>query len=191
MAEDYPDVKVLAVSSNDAERYPRDSYDAMRERVAADGGWPMPYLYDESQEVARAYDAKTTPDCFLIDAEGRIVYRGAPDADYQDPSLKARLAARGDRRRAGRRRSRAGRDRAGGLLDQVEAVIDAGDDARRARRHHDRQQQRLVARGVDAREGAPPDRVAGDDAHQRRGERAPVDLDVGGWRAPAPARPRR
>jgi hypothetical protein len=49
----------------------------------------MPYLYDESQEVARAYDAKTTPDCFLIDAEGRIVYRGAPDADYQDPSLKA------------------------------------------------------------------------------------------------------
>jgi peroxiredoxin len=89
VAEDYPDVKVLAVSSNDAERYPRDSYDAMRERVAADGGWPMPYLYDESQEVARAYDAKTTPDCFLIDAEGRIVYRGAPDADYQDPSLKA------------------------------------------------------------------------------------------------------
>ena len=79
VAEDYPDVKVLAVSS----------YDAMRDRVAADGGWPMPYLYDESQEVARAYDAKTTPDCFLIDAEGRIVYRGAPDADYQDPSLNA------------------------------------------------------------------------------------------------------
>ena len=84
-----PTCKVLAVSSNDAERYPRDSFDAMRERVAADGGWPMPYLYDESQEVARAYDAKTTPDCFLIDAEGRIVYRGAPDADYQDPSLNA------------------------------------------------------------------------------------------------------
>jgi peroxiredoxin len=89
VAQDYPDVKVLAISSNDAERYPRDSYDAMRERVAADGGWPMPYLYDESQEVARAYGAKTTPDCFLIDAEGRIVYRGAPDADYQDPSLNA------------------------------------------------------------------------------------------------------
>ena len=61
VARDYPDVKVLAVSSNDAERYPRDSFDAMRERVAADGGWPIPYLYDESQEVARAYDAKTTP----------------------------------------------------------------------------------------------------------------------------------
>jgi hypothetical protein len=89
VARDYEDVHFYAINPNDAERYPRDSFDAMRERVAADGGWPMPYLYDESQEVARAYDAKTTPDCFLIDAEGRIVYRGAPDADYQDPSLKA------------------------------------------------------------------------------------------------------
>jgi peroxiredoxin len=89
VARDYSDVKVLAVSSNDAERYPRDSYDAMRERVAADGGWPMPYVYDESQEVARAYDAQTTPDCFVIDGQGRIAYRGAPDADHQDPSLDA------------------------------------------------------------------------------------------------------
>ena len=89
IARDYEDVKVLAINPNDAERYPRDSFDAMRERVAGDGGWPMPYLYDETQEVARAYGAKTTPDCFLIDAEGRIAYRGAPDADHQDPSLNA------------------------------------------------------------------------------------------------------
>jgi peroxiredoxin len=89
VARDYPDVKVLAVSSNDAVRYPADSYEAMRERVQADGGWPMPYLYDESQDVARAYGAKTTPDCFLIDAEGRVVYRGAPDADHEDPSQNA------------------------------------------------------------------------------------------------------
>jgi peroxiredoxin len=89
VARDYPDVKVLAVSSNDAVRYPRDSYEAMRERVQADGGWPMPYLYDESQDVARAYGAQTTPDCFLIDAEGRVVYRGAPDADHEDPSQNA------------------------------------------------------------------------------------------------------
>jgi peroxiredoxin len=89
VARDYPDVKVLAVSSNDAVRYPRDSYEAMQERVRADGGWPMPYLYDESQDVARAYGAQTTPDCFLIDAEGRVVYRGAPDADYEDPSQNA------------------------------------------------------------------------------------------------------
>jgi peroxiredoxin len=89
VARDYADVKVLAVSSNDAVRYPADSYEAMRERVQADGGWPMPYLYDESQDVARAYGAQTTPDCFLIDAEGRVVYRGAPDADYEDPSQNA------------------------------------------------------------------------------------------------------
>ena len=89
VARDYPDVKVLAINPNDAERYPRDSFEAMRERVAADGGWPMPYLHDESQEVARAYDAKTTPDCFVIDASGTIAYRGAPDADYEDPSQNA------------------------------------------------------------------------------------------------------
>jgi len=89
IARDYGDVKVLAINPNDAERYPRDSFDAMRERVTADGGWPMPYLRDESQEVARAYGARTTPDCFVIDAGGRIAYRGAPDADHQDPSLNA------------------------------------------------------------------------------------------------------
>ena len=89
IARDYDDVKVLAINPNDAERYPRDSFDAMRERVRGDGGWPMPYLRDESQVVARAYGAKTTPDCFVIDAQGRIAYRGAPDADYQDPSLNA------------------------------------------------------------------------------------------------------
>ena len=89
VARDYPNVKVLAVSSNDAVRYPRDSYEAMRARVQANGGWPMPYLYDETQDVARAYGAKTTPDCFLIDAQGRVVYRGAPDADHEDPSQNA------------------------------------------------------------------------------------------------------
>jgi peroxiredoxin len=87
IARDYDDVQVLAINPNDAERHPRDSFDAMRERVASDGGWPMPYLRDETQEVARAYGARTTPDCFVVDAKGRIAYRGAPDADHQDPSL--------------------------------------------------------------------------------------------------------
>jgi peroxiredoxin len=82
-------VAFLAINSNDAERYPRDSYEAMRSRVASDGGWPMPYLHDASQEVARAYDAKTTPDVFVLDAERRLRYRGAPDADYDDPSQNA------------------------------------------------------------------------------------------------------
>ena len=89
VAEDYPDVKVLAVSSNDAERYPRDSFEAMRARVSADGGWPMAYLRDESQEVARAYDAKTTPDVFVFDSAGTLRYRGAPDSDHMDDGQNA------------------------------------------------------------------------------------------------------
>ena len=89
VARDYDQVTFLAVNPNDAKRYPADSYEAMRERVKRDGGWPNPYLRDESQDVARAYGAKTTPDVFLLDADSRLRYRGAPDSDYRDPSLNA------------------------------------------------------------------------------------------------------
>jgi peroxiredoxin len=86
-ARDYADrdVRFFAINSNDPERYPRDSLEAMRERVAAEA-WPMPYLHDESQAVAHAFGAKVTPDVFVLDAEGRIRYRGAPDGDYDDPA---------------------------------------------------------------------------------------------------------
>jgi peroxiredoxin len=89
-ARDYDErgVRFVAISSNDAERYPRDSYEAMKARVAKED-WPMPYLYDQSQDVARAYGAKTTPDVFVVDAEGHLRYRGAPDADYDDPGQQA------------------------------------------------------------------------------------------------------
>ena len=87
VARDYADsAEMLMINPNDAQRYPRDSFEAMRRRVEADGGWPAPYLRDEAQEVARAYDAKKTPDVFVVDVEGRLRYRGAPDADYDDPS---------------------------------------------------------------------------------------------------------
>jgi len=89
LARDYDDVTFLAINPNDADRYPADSYEAMRERVESDGGWPMPYLRDESQEVARAFDAKTTPDVFILDADLRLRYRGAPDSDYRDETLRA------------------------------------------------------------------------------------------------------
>ena len=72
----------------DAERYPRDSFEAMKERVAKEE-WPLPYLRDESQDAARAYGAKTTPDVFVLDSNGTLRYRGAPDADYEDPSQSA------------------------------------------------------------------------------------------------------
>jgi peroxiredoxin len=87
VAADY-DVRFLAVNPNDAERYPTDSYDAMKKRVAEER-WSIPYLRDEDQEAARAFGAKTTPDVFVLDGEGRLRYRGAPDPDHRDPSHQA------------------------------------------------------------------------------------------------------
>lgn len=81
-------VRVLAVNSNDADRYPRDSVDAMKRRVGEED-WPMPYLRDESQEVAAAYGALVTPDIFVLDRELQLRYRGAPDSDYDDPAQNA------------------------------------------------------------------------------------------------------
>jgi peroxiredoxin len=91
LARDYSErgVKLLAINPNDAERYPRDSLKAMRVRVQAGDFWDVPYLRDETQKVARDYDAKTTPDVFVLDADGILRYRGAPDADYEDTSQEA------------------------------------------------------------------------------------------------------
>jgi peroxiredoxin len=89
-ARDYADrgVRFLAINANDSERYPRDSPEAMQQRVARED-WPMPYLHDATQDVARAYDAKTTPDLFVLDSGGVLRYRGAPDSDYDDPTQRA------------------------------------------------------------------------------------------------------
>jgi peroxiredoxin len=81
-------VRFLMINSNDADRYPADSPEAMAERVRVEG-WPVPYLHDAEQSVARAWGARTTPDVFVLDSEGRVVYRGAPDADHQRPELEA------------------------------------------------------------------------------------------------------
>lgn len=91
VARDFRDrgVKVLAVNSNDAERYPRDSFEAMQARVDAGEFDGVPYLHDATQEVARAYGAKTTPDVFVLDARQEVVYRGAPDADHGDDARNA------------------------------------------------------------------------------------------------------
>ena len=88
VARDYADrgVRFLAINSNDAERYPADSFEAMVERVESEGEWPHPYLHDESQEVARAWGAEKTPHVFVLDSELRLRYDGAPDADYEDAS---------------------------------------------------------------------------------------------------------
>jgi peroxiredoxin len=91
VASDYADrgVRMLAINPNDADRYPRDSLDAMRARVERGEFDGVPYLRDESQEVARAYDARTTPDVFVLDSGGVLRYRGAPDGDQDDPTQNA------------------------------------------------------------------------------------------------------
>jgi peroxiredoxin len=72
-------VGVVAISSNDVEQYPQDGPEAMRSEAAA-AGYAFPYLFDETQEVARDYRAACTPDFFLFDAERRLAYRGQLDA---------------------------------------------------------------------------------------------------------------
>lgn len=81
-------VRFLAINSNDAEQKPADSFENMKARVA-EKPWSFPYLRDESQDVARSFGALTTPDVFVFDAEERLVYRGAPDADHEDESQNA------------------------------------------------------------------------------------------------------
>jgi len=71
-------VSFVAISSNDVERYPDDAPDKMKETAEREG-YPFPYLYDESQEVAKAYDAACTPDFYVFDTELKLVYRGRLD----------------------------------------------------------------------------------------------------------------
>lgn len=91
VASDYEerDVRVLMISPNNVESHPADGPEAMADRVAKGELGDIPYLYDEDQSVARAYDARTTPHVFVLDSDLEVQYDGAPDADYQDESLEA------------------------------------------------------------------------------------------------------
>lgn len=71
-------VGIVAISSNDVAGYPDDAPDKMRDEKAR-AGYTFPYLYDESQAVAKAYRAACTPDFFLFDGNQRLVYRGQLD----------------------------------------------------------------------------------------------------------------
>jgi peroxiredoxin len=90
VAEDYAPrgVRFLAISSNDPVRYPADSPERMAQFVR-DQDWPIPYAFDESQDVARALGAERTPHVFVLDGDQRLAYRGAPDSDHEDPSQNA------------------------------------------------------------------------------------------------------
>jgi peroxiredoxin len=78
-------VSAVAISSNDAVHYPEDSFDNMK-RFAAQHLFGFPYLYDQSQEVARAYDAACTPDFFGFNADLKLQYRGRLDASEREPA---------------------------------------------------------------------------------------------------------
>ena len=71
-------VSFIAISSNDAENYPQDAPDKMTVHAAANH-YPFPYLYDESQDIAKAYDAACTPDLYVFDAHLKLAYRGQLD----------------------------------------------------------------------------------------------------------------
>jgi len=74
----------VAISSNDADAYPEDSFPRMRE-VANAHAFPFPYLYDEGQQVARAYGAVCTPDFFGFNRDLELQYRGRLDASGREP----------------------------------------------------------------------------------------------------------
>jgi len=71
-------IRFIAISSNDAVNYPQDGPDKMKTH-AKNENYPFPYLYDESQEIAKAYDAACTPDLYVFNTELKLIYRGQLD----------------------------------------------------------------------------------------------------------------
>lgn len=80
IANHYMDLGInfIAISSNDTTSYPQDSPEHMKIH-AKEQHYPFPYLYDETQEVAKAYDAACTPDIYVFDNDLKLVYRGQLD----------------------------------------------------------------------------------------------------------------
>ena len=79
----------IAIMSNDPADYPEDSFDNMK-RVAREKGFPFPYVFDETQEVAKAYGAVCTPDFFGLNAKLELQYRGRLDASRREAVPGAR-----------------------------------------------------------------------------------------------------
>lgn len=84
---DYADkgVQLIGINANDSENYPEDSFEAMQEWVE-ERGINFPYLHDESQEVARSYQAQCTPDIYVFDQAKKLAYHGRIDDNWQEES---------------------------------------------------------------------------------------------------------
>ena len=91
IASDYAGrgVRVVAVNSNDADRYPEDSFEEMQKRSQAQG-FAFDYLYDEPQAVAKALESQRTPEVFLYDGDRRLRYHGAIDDSRDETSVSQR-----------------------------------------------------------------------------------------------------
>ena len=79
----------VLINSNDVENYPADSPERMAE-LSRNKNYPFPYLFDETQEVAREYKAVCTPDIFLYNTERKLEYRGRLDDNWQNPNQVTR-----------------------------------------------------------------------------------------------------
>lgn len=82
-------VQLLGINPNDAERYPDDSFDSMKE-IAKEKKIPFPYLFDATQATAKAYDAVCTPDIYVYGDERTLLYRGRIDDNWQHPEKVTR-----------------------------------------------------------------------------------------------------
>ncbi len=78
----YQEVQLVGINSNDAERYPDDSLENMR-KISKEKGINFPYLFDGSQETAKAYDAVCTPDIYVYGTERKLLYRGRIDDSWE------------------------------------------------------------------------------------------------------------
>ncbi len=79
IGQDYKDkIGMVAISANDIAEYPEDAPESLKQQ-AQEVGFTFPYLYDETQDVAKDFTAACTPDLFLFDSEGKLVYRGQVD----------------------------------------------------------------------------------------------------------------
>lgn len=87
LGKDYAEkIGIVAISSNDIAAYPEDAQQSLKEQ-AEEVGFSFPYLYDESQDVAKSFSAACTPDLFLFDSDGKLIYRGQLDDSRPDRGI--------------------------------------------------------------------------------------------------------
>ena len=82
-------VQFVLINPNDPKKQPQDSFEAMQKR-AQEKGYPFPYLYDETQAIAKTYGASRTPEVYLFGSDGKLAYWGRIDDNTEEPQVKKR-----------------------------------------------------------------------------------------------------